>query len=70
MTLSNFIEIKEAIIEELLKPSPAYFFTGAAGTGKSTMLDHLRNQLDLKKMLVAPTGVGLEGRWQYYQFRF
>ena len=25
------------------------FLTGAAGTGKSTMLEHVRNQLDLKK---------------------
>jgi ATP-dependent DNA helicase PIF1 len=56
--MSSFDEIKEKIIAHLEEDEQAFvFLTGAAGTGKSTMLEHIRNQLDLKKMIVAPTGV-------------
>ena len=56
---SKFEEIKNLVIEELEdeEKQSFIFLTGAAGTGKSTMLEHVRNQLDLKKMIVAPTGV-------------
>ena len=56
---SKFEEIKGLILEELEDNDKQsfIFLTGAAGTGKSTMLEHIRNQLDLKKMIVAPTGV-------------
>lgn len=33
------------------------FVTGRAGTGKSTLLRHLRNTLELKSVTVAPTGI-------------
>ena len=54
-----FEDIKEEIISKLLtEDSQVFIFlTGAAGTGKSTMLEHIRNQLELKKIIVAPTGV-------------
>ena len=55
---NSFDSIKTSIIDLLEKESQEFIFlTGAAGTGKSTMLEHIRNQLDLKKMIVAPTGV-------------
>ena len=55
---NSFDSIKISIIDLLEKESQEFIFlTGAAGTGKSTMLEHIRNQLDLKKMIVAPTGV-------------
>jgi hypothetical protein len=53
-----FEDIKDKVIEILEEENQSFIFlTGAAGTGKSTMLEHVRNQLDLKKMIVAPTGV-------------
>ncbi len=56
--IESFDDIKEAILELLENEDQKFIFlTGAAGTGKSTMLEHVRNQLDLKKMIVAPTGV-------------
>ena len=55
---NSFESIKTSILDLLEKDSQEFIFlTGAAGTGKSTMLEHIRNQLDLKKMIVAPTGV-------------
>ena len=55
---NSFDSIKISIIDLLEQESQEFIFlTGAAGTGKSTMLEHIRNQLDLKKMIVAPTGV-------------
>ena len=54
----TFNDIKGQIIEILEEDTQSFIFlTGAAGTGKSTMLEHVRNQLDQKKMVVAPTGV-------------
>ena len=54
----SFDSIKSSIMELLDSDSQEFIFlTGAAGTGKSTMLEHVRNQLDLKKMVVAPTGI-------------
>ncbi len=58
MPYTKFDEIKNLIVRELEDDHQSFIFlTGAAGTGKSTMLEHIRNQLDLKKMIVAPTGV-------------
>ena len=37
--------------------SPVVFVTGNAGTGKSTLIRYLRNVLDLRLAVVAPTGV-------------
>jgi len=33
------------------------FLTGAAGTGKTTLLERVKIQVDKKKMVVAPTGI-------------
>ena len=56
--INEFDQIYENIISLLEDENQSFIFlTGAAGTGKSTMLEHVRNQLDLKKMIVAPTGV-------------
>ena len=55
---NSFENIKREILNILEDDIQNFIFlTGAAGTGKSTMLEHIRNQLDLKKMVVAPTGV-------------
>ena len=55
---NTFESIKDSILDILQSEKQEFIFlTGAAGTGKSTMLEHVRNQLDLKKMIVAPTGV-------------
>ena len=55
---NSFEDIKREILNILEDDIQNFIFlTGAAGTGKSTMLEHIRNQLDLKKMVVAPTGV-------------
>ena len=40
---SSIIEILESDTQEFI------FLTGAAGTGKSTMLEHIRNILDLSE---------------------
>ena len=43
---NSFDSIKISIIDLLEKESQEFIFlTGAAGTGKSTMLEHIRNQL-------------------------
>lgn len=36
---------------------PVVFVTGSAGTGKSTLIDVLRYELDKNLVVVAPTGV-------------
>ncbi|MBT4357576.1 MAG: AAA family ATPase, partial [Proteobacteria bacterium] len=36
---------------------PVVFVTGSAGTGKSTLIDVLRYELDQNLVVVAPTGV-------------
>ena len=36
---------------------PVVFVTGSAGTGKSTLIDVLRQELDKNLVVVAPTGV-------------
>ena len=35
------------------------FLTGAAGTGKTTLLERVKIQVDKKKMVVAPTGLAV-----------
>jgi len=55
----SFEITQDKIIELLSEDSEQQFIflTGAAGTGKTTMLERVKNQLSLKKMLVAPTGI-------------
>jgi energy-coupling factor transporter ATP-binding protein EcfA2 len=54
----SFEEIEDETINLLDDEEQQFIFlTGAAGTGKSTLLEHVKNQLDKKKMVVAPTGI-------------
>ena len=55
----SFDKVKDEIIDLLSDDSEQQFIflTGAAGTGKTTLLERVKNQLSLKKMVVAPTGI-------------
>ena len=55
----SFDKVHDEIIDLLSEDSDQQFIflTGAAGTGKTTLLDRVKNQLSLKKMVVAPTGI-------------
>ena len=55
----SFDKVQDEIIDLLSEESEQQFIflTGAAGTGKTTLLERVKNQLSLKKMVVAPTGI-------------
>ena len=55
----SFDKVHDEIIDLLSEGSDQQFIflTGAAGTGKTTLLERVKNQLSLKKMVVAPTGI-------------
>ena len=55
----SFDKVQDEIIDLLSDNSEQQFIflTGAAGTGKTTLLERVKNQLSLKKMVVAPTGI-------------
>ena len=55
----SFDKVQDEIIDLLSDDSEQQFIflTGAAGTGKTTLLERVKNQLSLKKMVVAPTGI-------------
>ena len=55
----SFDKVQDEIIDLLSEDSEQQFIflTGAAGTGKTTLLERVKNQLSLKKMVVAPTGI-------------
>ena len=55
----SFDKVHDEIIDLLSDDSEQQFIflTGAAGTGKTTLLERVKNQLSLKKMVVAPTGI-------------
>ena len=55
----SFDKVQDEIIDLLSDYSEQQFIflTGAAGTGKTTLLERVKNQLSLKKMVVAPTGI-------------
>ena len=55
----SFDKVHDEIIDLLSEDSDQQFIflTGAAGTGKTTLLERVNNQLSLKKMVVAPTGI-------------
>ena len=55
----SFDKVFEDILELLSEDSDQQFIflTGAAGTGKTTLLERVKNQLSMKKMVVAPTGI-------------
>ena len=60
MGKDDFDHIEDTILSILEEENQSFIFlTGAAGTGKSTMLEHIRNQLELKKMIVAPVKISL-----------
>ena len=55
----SFDKVHDEIIDLLSEGSDQQFIflTGAAGTGKTTLLERVKNQLSLKKMVIAPTGI-------------
>ena len=55
----SFEKVHDEIIDLLSEDADQQFIflTGAAGTGKTTLLERVKNQLPLKKMVVAPTGI-------------
>ena len=50
-------EEKERIYKFLEKTNDSFFITGKAGTGKSTLLNHFKNNTEKKVVILAPTGV-------------
>ena len=50
-TLENILELLEEDAQHFI------YLTGAAGTGKTTLIERVKDECLLKKMLVAPTGV-------------
>ena len=55
----SFDKVHDEIIDLLSEDSDQQFIflTGAAGTGKTTLLERVKNQLSLKKIVDAPTGI-------------
>ena len=50
-TLEDILELLEEDAQHFI------YLTGAAGTGKTTLIEHVKDECLLKKMVVAPTGV-------------
>ena len=50
-TLENILELLEEDAQHFI------YLTGAAGTGKTTLIERVKDECLLKKMVVAPTGV-------------
>lgn len=56
--IRNFDNVLEQILELLDSDSQQFIYlTGAAGTGKTTLIEKVLDENNLKKMVVAPTGV-------------
>jgi ATP-dependent DNA helicase PIF1 len=56
--MSAFDNTLEDILELLEEDAQHFIYlTGAAGTGKTTLIEHVKDECLLKKMVVAPTGV-------------
>ena len=55
----SFDAVQDQIVELLSdnEEQQFIFLTGAAGTGKTTLLERIKNQLSSKKIVVAPTGI-------------
>ena len=51
VTLEDILELLEEDTQHFI------YLTGAAGTGKTTLIERVKNESLLKKMVVAPTGV-------------
>jgi len=57
---NSFDEVQDEIVDLLTEENgdqKFIFLTGAAGTGKTTLLERVKIQVDKKKMVVAPTGL-------------
>lgn len=52
-----FSDAAQHAIDLIDNPNKNVFVTGKAGTGKSTLLEHIRGQADKKMIVLAPTGV-------------
>ena len=56
--MAQFHNIKKEILNLLDSDSQQFIYlTGAAGTGKTTLIEKVVNECSLKKIIVAPTGV-------------
>ena len=56
--LNSFDEIKDQVIDLLDGDEQEFIYlTGAAGTGKTTLLEVVKTDLDKKMIVVAPTGI-------------
>ena len=56
--VSAFDNTLEDVLELLEEDSQHFIYlTGAAGTGKTTLIERVKDECLLKKMVVAPTGV-------------
>jgi ATP-dependent DNA helicase PIF1 len=65
--------IYDEVIEKLTNENKSFFIHGKAGTGKSTFVDYLRQQLKGKMAVVAPTGVSainVKGQTIHSFFKF
>lgn len=47
----------QQVFDAIERKDPFIFVSGRAGTGKTTLVDHIRNTLDGNVVVVAPTGV-------------
>jgi len=57
---NSFNEVQDEIVDLFTEENgdqKFIFLTGAAGTGKTTLLERVKIQVDKKKMVVAPTGI-------------
>ena len=58
LELNSFDEIKDQVIDLLDGDEQEFIYlTGAAGTGKTTLLEVVKKDLDKKMIVVAPTGI-------------
>ena len=56
--LNSFDEVKDQVIDLLYNDEQEFIYlTGAAGTGKTTLLEVVKADLDKKMIVVAPTGI-------------
>ena len=59
---NSFNEVQDEIVDLFTEENgdqKFVFLTGAAGTGKTTLLERVKIQVDKKKMVVAPTGLAV-----------